>query len=65
MACVAIAIVIAMFSVTLALWAGLIALAPLLVGARAIGRDRTERRRSVGILASLVSASRRRPRWSS
>ncbi|MBN3455627.1 arabinosyltransferase domain-containing protein [Mycobacterium sp. DSM 3803] len=49
----AIAIVIAMFSVTLAPQ-GLIALAPLLVGARAIGRIVTERRRSVGILASLA-----------
>ncbi|MDV3123852.1 arabinosyltransferase domain-containing protein [Mycobacterium sp. 21AC1] len=50
----AIAIVIAMFSVTLAPQ-GLIALAPLLVGARAIGRIVVARRRSEGILAPLAA----------
>jgi arabinosyltransferase A len=49
----AVAIVIAMFSVTLAPQ-GLIALAPLLVGARAIGRIVAERRVSVGILSALA-----------
>ena len=49
----AVAIVIAMFSVTLAPQ-GLIALAPLLVGARAIGRIVAARRGSDGVLASLA-----------
>lgn len=49
----AIAIVIAMFSVTLAPQ-GLIALAPLFVGARAIARIVGERRARDGILASLA-----------
>ncbi|MBU8815107.1 arabinosyltransferase domain-containing protein [Mycolicibacterium goodii] len=49
----AVAIVIAMFSVTLAPQ-GLIALAPLLVGARAIGRVVSARRAATGILAALA-----------
>ncbi|AKS31228.1 arabinosyltransferase domain-containing protein [Mycolicibacterium goodii] len=49
----AVAIVIAMFSVTLAPQ-GLIALAPLLVGARAIGRIVTRRRAATGILSALA-----------
>ena len=47
------AIVIAAFSVTLAPQ-GLVALAPLLVGARAIGRIVTQRRSTVGLAASLA-----------
>lgn len=49
----AVAIVIAMFSITLAPQ-GLIALAPLLVGARAVGRMVSARRAASGILAALA-----------
>ena len=55
------AIVVAVFSVTLAPQ-GLIALAPLLVGARAIARIIARRRAADGLLAQLAAAGGRRCR---
>ena len=58
----AVAIVVAVFSVTLAPQ-GLIALAPLLVGSRAIGRVVADRRRqdgAAGLLAALAPLGRSR-----
>lgn len=52
----AMAIVIAVFTVTLAPQ-GLVAIAPLLVGARAIGRIITRRRATDGVLAPLATLS--------
>ena len=60
----AVAIVVATFTVTLAPQ-GLIALAPLLVGARAVVKTIRAKRDTYGFLAPIAALRRRRRRWCS